>query len=85
MPRSDGLSEKVNEALSTSLRVEVKEALRAVLLDRSAPAAARTSAARTLMELFDDERDRGSGRRASEMTLDELDEEIARLGQARRH
>jgi hypothetical protein len=35
------------------------------------------------MEFFDDERDRGSGRRASEMTLDELDDEIARLGQAR--
>jgi hypothetical protein len=82
MLRPDGASEKVSVAPGTSLRDEVREALRAVLLDSLAPAAAKVSAARTLMEFFDDERDRGSGRRLSEM-LDELDQEIARLSQGR--
>jgi hypothetical protein len=82
MPLSAGRLEKVNEMPVESLRVEVREALRAVLLDRLAPAAARISAARTLMEFFDDERS-GTGRRVLEMTLDEIDDEIAQLIQGR--
>jgi len=82
MPQSDGTSEKVSMAPGTSLRDELREALRAVLLDSSTPAAAKVSAARTLMEFFDDEPGRGS-RRLSEMTMDELDQEIARLSQVR--
>jgi hypothetical protein len=82
MPHSDGASEKVSISPGTSLRDEVREALRAVLLNSSAPAAAKISAARTLLEFFDDERDQGL-RRVSEMTLEELDQEIATLSQAR--
>lgn len=65
-----------------SLRNEVREALRALLSSPTASAAAKASAARTLMEYFDDGDD-GSGRRATEMTADELDEEIGRLTRAR--
>jgi hypothetical protein len=80
MRQSDGTSEKVSMSPGASLRDEAREALRAVLLDSGTPAAAKVSAARTLMEFFDDEPGRGS-RRLSEMTMDELDQEIARSSQ----
>jgi len=76
-------STKESDAEKGSLRHEVREALRAVLSSPAASAAAKASAARTLMEYFDDEPDAGSGRRASEMSADELDAEIARLTRAK--
>lgn len=81
MPRST----KNTSGNVSSLRSEVREALRAVLADKAASAAAKASAARTLMEFFDDENASaaGGGRRASEMTVDELDAEIARLTKGR--
>jgi len=63
-----------------TLRDEVREALRSVLHDRAASAAAKASAGRTLMEYFDDAADAaGRGRRGADLTADELDQEIARL------
>ncbi|UQD96077.1 hypothetical protein [Bradyrhizobium japonicum] len=76
-------SAKESEGEKGSLRIEVREALRAVLSSPTASAAAKASAARTLMEYFDDEPDAGGGRRASEMSADELDAEIARLTRAK--
>ncbi|MEY9184726.1 gamma-glutamyl:cysteine ligase YbdK (ATP-grasp superfamily) [Bradyrhizobium sp. USDA 326] len=76
-------SSKESDGQKVALRDEVREALRAVLASPSASAAAKASAARTLMEYFDDEDSAGSGRRASEMTADELDAEIARLTRAK--
>jgi hypothetical protein len=61
-----------------SLRDEVREAMRAVLRDPAASAAAKASAGRTLMEFFAEEAP-GRGRRSTELTVDELDAEIARL------
>jgi hypothetical protein len=75
------MSAKVSDEPKASLRDEVREALRAVLASPAASAAAKASAARTLMEFFDDS-DAATGRRASEMTADELDEEIKRLTRA---
>ena len=84
MPKSRETSkrqeEKPNVNLIGGLREEVREALRAVLSDKSASAAAKASAGRTLMEYFDDaENGPGRGRRATELSADELDAEIARL------
>ncbi|WLB24936.1 hypothetical protein QIH85_23945 [Bradyrhizobium japonicum] len=76
-------SPKESDEEKHSLRTEVREALRKVLADSSASAAAKASAARTLMEYFDDEDSAGSGRRASEMSADELDQEIERLTRAK--
>ncbi|WGD56067.1 hypothetical protein QA641_20520 [Bradyrhizobium sp. CB1650] len=78
MPQAGAVSPKVTDGPNMTLRDEVREALRAVLSDASASAMAKASAARTLIELFDDGGEASPGR-ASEMTLDELDEEIARL------
>jgi hypothetical protein len=75
------MSAKVSDEPKASLRDEVREALRAVLASPTASAAAKASAARTLMEFFSEE-EQGTGRRASEMTADELDEEIKRLTRA---
>lgn len=63
-----------------TLREEVREALRRVLSDPGASAAAKASAGRTLMEFFDDgETAAGKGRGGLEMTAEELDAEISRL------
>lgn len=79
MPKKPG-SPKDDQRATTSLRDEVKEALRAVLRDVGASAAAKASAGRTLLEFYDDaENSPGRGRRSSEMTVEELDAEIARL------
>ena len=83
MPRSKSSSGKVKDVCEVSLREEVKEALRAVLSDASAPAAAKASAGRTLLEQFPDENVPGGRRRAAEMTADEIDAEIERLQRAK--
>jgi hypothetical protein len=63
----------------TSLREEVREAMRAILRDPGASAAAKASAGRTLMEFFEGpENGPGRGRRSTEMTVEELDQEIAK-------
>jgi hypothetical protein len=68
----------------TSLREEVREAMRAILRDPGASAAAKASAGRTLMEFFEGpENGPGGGRRSTELTADELDAEIARLTRVR--
>ena len=65
----------------TSLRQEVKEALRGVLHDPAASAAAKASAGRTLLEYFDDsEASHASARRGADMSAAELDAAIDRLG-----
>jgi hypothetical protein len=80
MPKKPGREEKSNVEPSSSLRDQVKDALMSVITDVSASAAAKASAGRTLMEFFgDDSIDGRSGRRSTELTADELDDEIARL------
>ena len=50
-----------------------------VLTDIGASAAAKASAGRTLLEFFDEAgNEPGKGRQATELTLEELDAEIAR-------
>jgi len=61
-----------------ALRAEVLDALRSVLKDSRAPAAAKASAGRTILEHYAQKEQGLSGRRGNEMTLAELDEEIAR-------
>jgi len=52
----------------------------AILTDKSAPAAAKASAGRTLLEYFSEHDSHGiSGKRSAEMTLDELNAEIASI------
>jgi hypothetical protein len=66
---------------NSSLRQTVKQAMLDILADRAAPAAAKASAGRTLLEYFDDsESAHGSdGRRTAELSLEELDAEIHKL------
>lgn len=67
-----------NGELTASLRQRVKQALLSILDDPTASAAAKASAGRTLLDYFDEhEHASGSGKRASEMTLAELDAELA--------
>lgn len=62
-----------------TLREQVREALVSVLTDIGASAAAKASAGRTLLEFFDEAgNEPGKGRQATELTLEELDAEIAR-------
>jgi hypothetical protein len=68
---------KADEGAIQSLQDEVKEAMRAVLRDPAASAAAKASAGRTLMEFFAEAP--GGARRSTELTVEELDDEIARL------
>lgn len=63
----------------TGLRETVKEALLSILGDPEASAAARASAGRTLLEYYDDAPIGGTGKRGEELTLAELDDEIASL------
>jgi hypothetical protein len=65
---------------NASLRDEVKQALRAVLRDKDASAAAKASAGRTLLEYFSDsESAHLNARRGADMSAAELDAMIARL------
>lgn len=65
-----------------ALREEVRQALLSVLRSGDAPAGAKASAARTLMEFFDEVQP-GGDRPADEMTEAELDAEIERLTRER--
>ena len=63
------------------LRDVVKEALLSLLTDPLAPAAAKASAGRTLLDYFDGDHEHAhgnSGKRTSELTLAELDAELAK-------
>lgn len=60
------------------LRDEVREALLTILREESASAAAKASAARTLMEYFSEQKPLG-GQSADTLSEEELDREIARL------
>ena len=64
-----------------TLRETVKQALLDVLQDKAAPAAAKASAGRTLLEYFDDSESAHSndGRCSAELSLEELDAEIHKL------
>lgn len=92
MPRSrkqDALPDSVqkdSDGHGVSLREEVKQALRNVMNDPEASAAAKASAGRTLLEFFleDPNAGTGDGRSAREMTPTEIDEEINRLTRAQR-
>ena len=70
----------VQQKSNVTLRDEVKEALRSVLHDPSASAAAKASAGRTLLEYFDDTETHASARRGADMSAAELDAAIDRLG-----
>ena len=70
---------KATLSQNKTLREEVRDALRAVLSDPASSAAAKASAGRTLLEYYDEGGKPGSGRRSTEMTAEELDQEIARL------
>jgi hypothetical protein len=66
------------EPTSKPLRDEVREALLTILRDEAASAAAKASAARTLLEYFSEQRPLGE-QSADTLSEDELDAEIARL------
>ena len=70
---------KESNGHGTSLREEVKQALRNVLADPEASAAAKASAGRTLMEFFGEDANAIAARSSREMTASEIDAEIARL------
>ena len=59
-----------------TLREVVKQALLDILSDKSAPAAAKASACRALLDHFGDQDHSANGKRTSEMTLEELDAAI---------
>jgi hypothetical protein len=65
---------------STSLREEVCEALIAIVRDAGAPATARASAARTLLEDLKHQRDPNDAKPLTSMSESEIDDEIRRLG-----
>jgi hypothetical protein len=70
---------------SGSLRQEIREAMLTVLRDVDAPATARASAARTLAEFcLDDDQDRVRAAPVSELSVDDIDAELTRLGQSAR-
>lgn len=67
----------------SAIRQEISDALLAVIRDKDAPAMAKASAGRTLLDLLreDDttQRETGSDKPMSEMSVDDIDAEIARL------
>ena len=67
-----------------SLKDEVRDALLAMLRDKTAPATARAHAARSLVLLLGEETTPGAQREASGMTIDELDAEIAAIEKPQR-
>lgn len=68
---------------TASLRREVRDALLAIVRDKTAPASARAHAARSLVMLLGEGDDREQ-RPLSSMTADELDAEIANIQQPER-
>lgn len=60
-----------------SLRREIRDALLIVLRDPQASASARAIAGRELLRILDEDAP-GDSKPAAEMSLDEIDEEIAR-------
>lgn len=66
------------EPADRPLRDEVREALLTILREEGASAAAKASAARTLMEYFSEQKPLG-GQSADTLSEEELDREIARL------
>jgi hypothetical protein len=79
--RQNGIPQALEASLT--LRETVKQALLAILMDENANAAAKASAGRTLLEYFG-EQDQGlsgsGGKHGAELSISELDREIARLG-----
>lgn len=65
-----------------SLKAEVRDALLGILRDKSAPASAVASAGKTLYEMFKDDEGANDVSEATEMSVDELDAEIARMSKA---
>jgi hypothetical protein len=69
-----------NEPQQASLHDEIRQALLTILRDEGANAAAKASAARTLLEYFDDSKSHHSSTaRGSEMSAAELDAAIAAI------
>ena len=66
------------------LREEVREALLSILRDAEAPATARAHAARSLVLMMGEEDPSRDDRPLSELSVDELDAEIASIQQPRR-
>jgi hypothetical protein len=60
-----------------SLKEEVRDALLAVLRDPAASPTARAIAGRSLVQLIGDDNDPGDKKRPTELSIEELDEEIA--------
>jgi len=58
------------------------ELLADIVRDRAAPASARASAGRTVLEELRDQHDPRDRKPASELTVQELDEEIAKAEKA---
>jgi hypothetical protein len=73
-------NEQAKQETIQPLRDVVKEALLTVLKDESASAAAKASAGRTLLEYFDDSANARDSKRGAELTIDEIDAAIERLG-----
>lgn len=73
---------KASEAKRTSLRDEVREALLVVLRDPKASPTARAIAGRSLMQILGDYGDPDAKAPAAELSIEELDEEIAQLANA---
>ena len=70
---------KTSVVKSKSLRDEVRDALLGVLRDGGASPTARAIAGRSLVQMMGDGFEPDAQSPAAEMSIDELDEEIARL------
>lgn len=77
-PSSD--DEPLLPSFGTSLRDEVRDALLRIIRDRRAPASAVASASRTLCEFYGSSPGSSDASPAAELTVEELDAEIARQG-----
>jgi hypothetical protein len=75
---------KASVAGKTSLRDEVREALLGVLRDATAPPTARAIAGRSLLQLLNEHGDPSDKAPAAELSIEELDEEIAAIQQPSR-
>ena len=69
----------IGDRSKSSLREEVKESLLSVLRDKTASAASKASAGRTLLEYFSDDKSAVNSKRSAELTASELDAAIAEL------
>jgi hypothetical protein len=73
-------AQQLQQTSKASLHEEVREALLTILRDEGANAAAKASAARTLLEYFDDTKHHASSNaRGAELSVAELDAMIAQL------